>query len=106
MLQTAGMMVNNLTLVSRASQVLPTQWLSSTLVKVQLMANLGDVTMTDMGVCACTGCEHQVSSEHAAISEGRTYCCTACAAGHPAGRECIHEGCACNELNRPRLGKR
>ncbi len=57
--------------------------------------------MTDMGVCACPGCEHHVSSEQAAITEGRAYCCTACAAGHPGGRECVHKGCPCSELNRP-----
>lgn len=57
--------------------------------------------MTDMGVCACTGCEHHVSSEQAAIIEGRAYCCQACAAGHPGGSDCVHKGCPCSELNRP-----
>ncbi|WP_346795440.1 hypothetical protein R5M92_08300 [Halomonas sp. Bachu 37] len=61
--------------------------------------------MTDMGVCACPGCEHEVASEQAAVTEGRAYCCTACAAGHPTGRECIHAGCACSELNRPPAGE-
>jgi hypothetical protein len=57
--------------------------------------------MTDMGVCACTGCEHHVSSEQAAIIEGRAYCCQACAAGHAGGSDCVHKGCPCSELNRP-----
>ncbi|WP_447043804.1 hypothetical protein [Vreelandella sp. H-I2] len=35
------------------------------------------------------------------MTEGRAYCCTACAAGHPGGRECVHKGCPCSELNRP-----
>lgn len=61
--------------------------------------------MADMGVCACSGCEHHVSSELAAIIEERVYCCTACAAGHSEGRECIHKGCPCSELSRPAEGK-
>lgn len=60
--------------------------------------------MADMGTCACTGCEYTVSSEQASISEGEVYCCTACAAGHPEGMDCTHEGCACTELNRPASG--
>lgn len=61
--------------------------------------------MADMGVCACPGCEHKVSSDQAAITEGRVYCCKACAVGHPAGMECIHPDCPCNELNRPPAGE-
>nr|WP_297462292.1 hypothetical protein [uncultured Halomonas sp.] len=60
--------------------------------------------MTDMGTCACPGCEYDVPSEQASITEGRAYCCTACAAGHPEGMVCIHEGCECTELNRPASG--
>lgn len=61
--------------------------------------------MTDMGVCACPGCEHPIDREQAAIVEGRRYCCTACASGHPAGMKCIHKGCACNEFNAPTAGE-
>ncbi|WP_110649240.1 hypothetical protein [Salinicola peritrichatus] len=35
------------------------------------------------------------------MSEGQAFCCSACAAGHPDGMPCIHEGCPCTELNRP-----
>lgn len=61
--------------------------------------------MTDMGTCACPGCEHDVPGEQASIPEGRAYCCTACAAGHPDGMECTHPGCECTELNRPSSGE-
>lgn len=61
--------------------------------------------MPDMGTCACPGCEYQVPSEQASLSEGRAYCCTACAAGHPNGLDCIHAGCECTELNRPSEGE-
>ena len=64
------------------------------------MANQGKAVMTDMGICACPGCEHQVSSKQAVTAEGHVYCCTPCAAGHPEGRECIHVGCPCTDLNR------
>lgn len=60
--------------------------------------------MANMGTCACPGCEYEVPSEQAAVTEGRTYCCAACAAGHPEGMDCVHEGCACTELNRPPAG--
>lgn len=56
--------------------------------------------MTDMGVCACPGCEHHVSSEQAVINEGLAYCCQACADGHPGSSDCVHKGCSCSELNR------
>ncbi len=56
--------------------------------------------MTDMGVCACPGCGHHVDSEQACIAEGIAYCCKACAAGHAGGRDCVHDGCPCSELNR------
>ena len=69
------------------------------------MANEGGGIMTDMGVCACPGCEHHVSSEQAVITEGRAYCCKACAAGHPGGSDCVHKGCPCSELNRPAEGE-
>ncbi len=57
--------------------------------------------MTDMGMCACSGCEHQVSNDQAIVSEGLAFCCTPCATGHSEGSECIHAGCPCTELNGP-----
>lgn len=60
--------------------------------------------MADLGTCACVGCEHEVTSEQSAMSEGQAFCCSACAAGHPEGMSCVHEGCPCTELNRPAAG--
>ncbi|MDF9434178.1 hypothetical protein [Chromohalobacter israelensis] len=61
--------------------------------------------MAELGICACPGCEEDVTSENAALSEGQAFCCTGCAAGHPEGLPCAHEGCPCTELNRPSSGE-
>lgn len=54
----------------------------------------------DMGICPCPGCEHRVTPQWASIRDGQYYCCTACAAGHPEGLHCVHDGCPCDDLNR------
>ncbi|MGC3872105.1 hypothetical protein ACPF7Z_02410 [Halomonas sp. GXIMD04776] len=31
------------------------------------------------------------------MSDGKAFCCDACASGHPQGMKCKHEGCGCDK---------
>ncbi|PJY93711.1 metallothionein [Pseudomonas donghuensis] len=44
--------------------------------------------------CACPGCNCKLG-EHPVVSEGRAYCCQACAEHHPSGKPCNSSGCGC-----------
>lgn len=47
--------------------------------------------------CACPKCSCAVSPESAVQKNGKHYCSTACAEGHPGGVGCGSTSCHCNE---------
>lgn len=51
--------------------------------------------MADKQTCTCPGCECEVAEDQAVNSEGKAYCCEACATGHKNGEPCKQEGCGC-----------
>jgi len=53
-------------------------------------------TVTQMK-CACPSCLCIVNLSDAIEKEGKTYCSTACADGHPSGSGCGHTGCECSQ---------
>lgn len=46
--------------------------------------------------CACDSCLCVVTLSEAVTKDGKHYCSTACAEGHPDGGGCGHTGCNCH----------
>jgi hypothetical protein len=55
------------------------------------------MSMATTEICACPGCECEVSNDEAIRADGKAYCCEACATGHPNGEKCQHADCGCGE---------
>ncbi|WP_227370749.1 metallothionein [Halomonas sp. M20] len=53
--------------------------------------------MADQQTCACPNCNCEVDTDQAVMSEGKAFCCDACATGHADGAKCTHEGCGCDK---------
>ncbi|MEG4807160.1 metallothionein [Microcoleus sp. F8-D3] len=53
-------------------------------------------TVTQMK-CACPSCLCIVNLSDAIEKDGKTYCSSACADGHPNGSGCGHAGCECHK---------
>ncbi|MBD1886124.1 metallothionein [Microcoleus vaginatus] len=47
--------------------------------------------------CACPSCSCVVSLSESIEKDGKTYCSSACADGHPNGSGCGHTGCECHK---------
>ncbi|MEZ2240700.1 metallothionein [Microcoleus sp.] len=47
--------------------------------------------------CACPSCLCTVNLSAAIEKDGKQYCSTACADGHPNGTGCGHTGCDCHK---------
>nr|WP_298410974.1 metallothionein [uncultured Halomonas sp.] len=65
----------------------------------ELTSSKRRIVMANQQTCACPNCNCEVDTDQAVMSDGKAFCCDACASGHPDGAKCSQEGCGCDKAS-------